>query len=185
MCKNNHSFSNEIEVILLFIINNIYMSLKIGDRAPDFKLFNTEKKEVSLSSYRGKNVVLLFYPFAFSGTCTAELCNIRDNYSIYDNLNAEILGISIDSVFTQKRYKEEQRLNFDLLSDFNKETSGDYGSLYENFIFGTRGVSKRSAFVIDKEGIVRYAEILENASEQPSYEGIQNCLKSLNASVEK
>jgi peroxiredoxin len=142
------------------------MSLQVGDRAPDFKLFSTEKKEVCLSDFRGKNVVILFYPFAFSG--------------IYADLNAEILGISIDSVFTQKRYKEEQKLNFELLSDFNKEVSGDYGSLYDNFIFGTKGVSKRSAFVVDREGILRYCEVLENAGEQPSYEKIQECLKNLN-----
>ncbi|MCW3076956.1 MAG: peroxiredoxin [Bacteroidetes bacterium] len=156
------------------------MSLKTGQRAPNFKLFNTQKKETSLSDFKGKNVVLLFYPFAFSGTCTAELCNMRDNISVYNGLNAEILGISTDSVFTQLKYKEDQKLNFELLSDFNKETSKEYGSLYENFIFGTQGVSKRSAFVIDKEGMVRHIEILENASEQPSYEAIQKCLKELN-----
>ena len=154
--------------------------MRINEAAPDFKLFNTQKKEVSLSDYKGKNVVILFYPFAFSGTCTAELCNMRDNYSLYNNLNAEILGISIDSVFVQNKYKEEQKLNFELLSDFNKQTSKNYNSLYEDFIFGTKGVSKRSAFVIDKEGIIRHIEILENASEQPNYEAIQNCLKSLN-----
>lgn len=159
------------------------MSLTTGDKAPAFNLFNTEKKEVSLNDLHGKNIVLLFYPFAFSGTCTAELCNIRDNYSDYNSLNAEVLGISIDSVFTQKRFKEDQKLNFELLSDFNKEASAAYSSLYENFIFGTKGVSKRSAFVIDKEGIIRYAEILENASEQPNYDAIQNCLRSLNALV--
>ena len=154
--------------------------MRINEAAPDFKLFNTQKKEVSLSDYKGKNVVILFYPFAFSGTCTAELCNMRDNYSLYNNLNAAILGISIDSVFVQNKYKEEQKLNFELLSDFNKQTSKNYNSLYEDFIFGTKGVSKRSAFVIDKEGIIRHIEILENASEQPNYEAIQNCLKSLN-----
>ncbi len=156
------------------------MGIQINSAAPDFKLFNTQKKEVSLADYKGKNVVILFYPFAFSGTCTAELCNIRDNYAIYNNLNAEILGISIDSVFVQNKYKEEQKLNFELLSDFNKETSANYNSLYDNFIFGTKGVSKRSVFVIDKKGIIRHMEILENASEQPSYEAIQNCLKNLN-----
>jgi glutaredoxin-dependent peroxiredoxin len=155
------------------------MSLKTGQLAPDFKLFNTQKKEVNLVDFRGKNVVLLFYPFAFSGTCTKELCNMRDNYSVYDDLNAEILGISTDSVFTQIAYKEDQKLNFELLSDFNKVVSKEYGSLYESFIFGTAGVSKRSAFVIDKEGIIRYIEVLENASEQPSYEGIQECLKKI------
>ncbi|MBA3664768.1 MAG: peroxiredoxin [Bacteroidetes bacterium] len=155
------------------------MSLKTGQSAPAFKLFNTQKKEVSLSDYKGKNVVLLFYPFAFSGTCTAELCNMRDSIAVYSGLNAEILGISTDSVFTQIKYKEDQKLNFELLSDFNKVTSKEYGSLYDTFIFGTAGVSKRSAFVIDKEGVIRYAEVLENASEQPSYEGIQECLKKI------
>ena len=155
------------------------MSMQIGITAPAFKLFNTQKKEASLSDFRGKNVVPLFYPFAFSGTCTAELCNMRDNYSIYNTLNAEILGISTDSVFVQNRYKEEQKLNFELLSDFNKETSKAYDSLYDNFIFGTKGVSKRSAFVVDGEGIIRYVEILENAGDQPNYDAIQNCLKSL------
>jgi peroxiredoxin len=156
------------------------MSLEIGQKAPEFKLFNTQKKELALSDLIGKNVVLLFYPFAFSGTCTTELCHIRDNFSIYNSLNAEILGISVDSVFTQIRYKEEQKLNFELLSDFNKEVSKAYDSLYDNFIFGTRGVSKRSAFVIDKKGIIQYIEVLENAGEQPNYEAIQNCLKKLN-----
>ena len=156
------------------------MGLQPGQAAPSFKLFNTQKKETSLEDFKGKNLVLLFYPFAFSGTCTAELCNMRDNFKIYENLNAEILGISIDSVFSQKRYKEEQRLNFELLSDFNKEVSKAYDSLYENFIYGTKGVSKRSAFVIDKQGIIRYAEILDDAGKQPNYEAIQNCLKTLN-----
>lgn len=156
------------------------MSLKIGEPAPSFKLFNTFKKEVCLGDYKGKNLVILFYPFAFSGTCTAELCNMRDNFSTYNALNAEILGISTDSVFAQIKYKEEQKLNFELLSDFNKEVSRDYHSLYDDFIFGTKGVSKRSAFVIDKEGLIQYTEVLDNASEQPNYEAIQNCLKQLN-----
>jgi glutaredoxin-dependent peroxiredoxin len=156
------------------------MSLQPGDKAPDFRLFSTEKKEVSLSDLRGKNTVLLFYPFAFSGTCTTELCTIRDTYTAYNNLNAEVLGISTDSVFSQKRYKEEQKLNFELLSDYNKEVSAAYNSLYDSFVFNTKGVSKRSAFVIDTDGIIRYAEIIENASEQPNYQAIQNCLESIN-----
>lgn len=155
------------------------MGLKTGHPAPSFKLYNTQKKEVCLEDFRGKNLVILFYPFAFSGTCTAELCHMRDTFQEYESLKAEIIGISNDSVFTQKRYKEEQRLNFELLSDFNKEVSKAYDSLYEDFILGTRGVSKRSAFVIDKEGIIRHIEILEDAGKQPSYQAIQNCLQSL------
>lgn len=155
------------------------MSLKTGETAPDFKLFNTEKKEISLSDLRGENVVLLFFPLAFTGTCTAELCNIRDNYSVYHNFKAKVLGISVDSVFALKKFREEQNLNFDLLSDFNKTASANYNSLYADFILGMKGVSKRSAFVIDAKGILRYSEILENAGEQPNYQAIQDCLKSL------
>src|ERR1044072_4459267 len=136
------------------------MSPEVGSKAPDFKLFNTEKKEISLSDQKGKNVVLLFFPLAFTSTCTAELCSIRDNYAMYNQLNAVVFGISGDSLFSLAKFKEEQKLNFDLLSDFNKDVSIAYNSLYELFSYGMKGVSKRSAFVIDKEGIIRYAEIL-------------------------
>lgn len=155
------------------------MSLKINETAPDIKLVNTEKKEVSLSDLKGKNTVLLFFPLAFTSVCTSELCSVRDNYSIYNQLNAEVYGISVDSLFTLGKFKEEQRLNFNLLSDFNKEASKAYDSLYENFAFGMQGVSKRSAFVIDKNGILRYAEILENAGQIPDFEAIQSTLRNL------
>lgn len=156
------------------------MSIEINQVAPNFKLFNTEKKEISLSDYKGKNVLILFFPLAFTSVCTAELCYIRDNYSIYEQLNAVVLGISVDSLFTLDKFKTEQKLNFDLLSDFNKETSKVYGSLYEQFGFGMLGVSKRSAFIIDKNGILKYAEVLENAGEQPSFEAIKASLSNLN-----
>jgi glutaredoxin-dependent peroxiredoxin len=155
------------------------MALKVGDKAPDFKLYNSDKQEVSLSDYKGKNVVILFFPLAFTGTCTTELCEMRDNISIYSNLNAEILGISVDSLFTLEKYKAEQNLPFNLLSDFNKETSSAYGSLYENFVLGMKGVSKRSAFVVDAEGTIQYAEVLESAGDLPNFEAVQNALKSL------
>ncbi len=156
------------------------MSLKIDQKAPDFKLPNTEKQEFSLSAQQGKNVVLLFFPFAFTGTCTAELCNIRDNFAIYNGLNAVVFGISVDSPFALKKFKEEQKLNFELLSDFNKTASTAYDCLYPVFSVGLQGVSKRSAFVIDKTGTLKYSEILENASEQPNYGAIQACLQKLN-----
>ncbi len=155
------------------------MALQKGGKAPDFKLYSSDKQEVSLSDYKGKNVVVLFFPLAFTGTCTTELCEMRDNISIYSNLNAEILGISVDSLFTLKRYKAEQNLPFNLLSDFNKETSAAYGSLYENFVLGMKGVSKRSAFVVDAQGIIQYAEVLESAGDLPNFEAVQNALKSL------
>ena len=156
------------------------MSIELNQIAPEFKLFNTEKKEINLSDYRGKNVVLLFFPLAFTGTCTKELCSVRDTFSSYNKLNAVVLGISVDSLFTLAKYKEEQQLNFDLLSDFNKEAATAYNSLYTDFIFGMKGVSKRSAFVIDKEGSVSYSEVLENASDLPNFKAITICLEKLN-----
>lgn len=157
------------------------MNLELNSKAPDFKLFNTLKKEISLSEQKGKNVVLLFFPLAFTSTCTKELCNIRDNYAMYNDLNAVVFGISGDSLFSLGKFKEEQKLNFDLLSDFNKEVSTAYESIYELFGFGMKGVTKRAAFVIDSNGIIKYKEILENASEEPSYEGITSALKELKA----
>jgi glutaredoxin-dependent peroxiredoxin len=155
------------------------MSLQKGDKAPDFKLYNSEKQEVSLSDFKGKNVVVLFFPLAFTSVCTAELCEMRDNIGTYANLNAEVLGISVDSLFTLEKFKAEQQLPFNLLSDFNKETSAAYGSLYENFVLGMKGVSKRSAFVIDSEGTVQYAEVLESAGDVPNFEAVQAALKGL------
>ena len=155
------------------------MKIEIGTEAPDFSLYDTEKNKISLKDYKGKNVLLLFFPLAFTGTCTKELCGIRDNISLYNNNNAQVLGISVDSLFTLAKYKEEQNLNFPLLSDFNKEVSEMYGSLYPVFGFDMRGVGKRSAFLVDKDGIVRYAEVLENAPEIPDFDEIQRILSGL------
>lgn len=152
------------------------MKIETGQKAPDFVLYDSEKNKVGLSDFRGKNVVLLFFPQAFTGTCTKELCSVRDNIADYNNVNAQVLGISVDSIFTLAKYKEEQNLNFPLLSDFNKEVSSDYGSLYENFVFDMKGVSKRSAFVIDGEGVVKYAQVLENAADIPDFNAIRNVL---------
>lgn len=155
------------------------MKIETGQLAPDFTLYNSDKKQVTLSAQKGKNVLLLFFPLAFTSTCTKELCGVRDNISFYNNSNAEVFGISVDALHTLAKYKEEQNLNFTLLSDFNKEVSTAYGSIYEMFGYNMKGVSKRSAFVIDKEGIVRYAEVLENAAEVPDFEAIQRVLSGL------
>ncbi len=156
------------------------MSITIGQKAPGFAIYDSGKNKVELSTYQGKNVVLLFFPLAFTSVCTAELCSIRDNISLYNNSNAQVFGISVDSPFTLAKFKEEQKLNFPLLSDFNKEVSASYGALYESFSMELKGVSKRSAFVIDKEGIIRYAQVLENASDLPNFSAIQATLKELN-----
>lgn len=156
------------------------MALTTGQAAPAFTLQDTEKNRRSLTDFQGQNVVLLFFPLAFTSVCTAELCGVRDNLKNYEQLNAQPLGISVDSMFTLGKFKEEQNLNFPLLSDFNKEVSTSYGALYEDF-FGMKGVSKRAAFVIDKQGVIQYAEVLENAGEQPNFEAIQGKLRELNA----
>jgi peroxiredoxin len=155
------------------------MHLSIGDTAPDFTLFNTEKQAISLSSYHGKNVVILFFPLAFTSTCTAELCGVRDDLNNYEEMDAEVLAISVDSLFTLGKFKEEQVLNFNLLSDFNKTTSQAYGSLYDTFVLDMKGVSKRSAFLIDREGIIRYAEVLESAGDVPNLDALKEILKTL------
>lgn len=156
------------------------MTLSIGQPAPEFTLYDTDKKKVNLSDHRGKNVLLLFFPQAFTSTCTKELCAVRDDISRYSNTNAEVIGISVDSVFTLKKYKEDQQYNFPLLSDFNKEVSALYGSLYDEWILDMKGVSKRSAFIVDKNGILIYAEVLENAGDVPDFALINEKIDGLN-----
>ena len=156
------------------------MVLKAGDNAPNFTLRATDKSEVSLESYRGKNVVLLFFPLAFTGVCTDELCSMRDDIGTYEGLNAQILAVSVDSLFTLEKFKADQNYNFPLLSDFNKNVSRAYGALYEDFVLDMKGVSKRSAFVIDKNGVIQYAEVLESAGDLPNFSAVKETLASLN-----
>jgi len=156
------------------------MSLQTGQQAPDFTLFDTEKNSITLSEQKGKNVVLLFFPAAFTGVCTKELCGFRDNLSRYNDMNANVYGISVDMPFTLGEFRKQNNLNFPLLSDFNKEASTAYDTIYDNWIMGLKGVSKRSAFVIDKDGRIVHAEVLENAGEEPDYEAIDKALAGLN-----
>ena len=155
------------------------MSIQVGQAAPDFTLKNTDMQDVSLNAFRGqKNVVLLFVPLAFTGVCTTELCSVRDNLANYANLNAEVFGISVDSPFSQKAWKEKEQLNFALLSDFNRQAVKAYGAQYDSLL-GFQGVAKRAAFVIDKQGTVRYAEVLEDARNLPNFENINETLQGL------
>ncbi len=155
------------------------MKVEAGKPAPDFSLFDTDKKKVQLSDLKEKNILLLFFPQAFTSTCTKELCAVRDDISRYSNVHAQVIGISVDSVFTLKKYKEDQHYTFPLLSDFNKEVSTLYGSIYSEWILEMKGVSKRSAFIIDKKGIIQYAEVLETAGGLPDFEVINKVLESL------
>ena len=172
--KINHKY-----LFLCAYLNKNMKLLNIGDRSPGFKLPSDNKEIVSLMDYEGKKLVILFFPMAFTGTCTKELCMMRDDISRYTDINAEVVAISVDSYFTLAKFKEQNNLSFKLLSDFNKEASKAFGCLYEEFGLGLRGVSKRSAFVIDSEGIIRYEEILENANELPNFEAILKIVESI------
>jgi glutaredoxin-dependent peroxiredoxin len=153
--------------------------LQIGDKAPLFTLRSSEKSQVNLKDYQGRNVVLLFFPMAFTGVCTKELCEMRDSIGAYEKLNAQVLAISVDSVFTLDKWKQEQKFGFPLLSDFNKTVSKKYDSLYKDFVFEMKGVSKRAAFVIDPKGIIQYAEVLENAGEVPNFNAVKTILEQI------
>lgn len=189
--RNNLESAKNIFVVSRFqihigkpniLINNkkpTNMALEIGQKAPDFSLVSSEKEPVNLENYKGKNLLLLFFPMAFTGVCTAELCSTRDNIAVYNNADAEVLAVSVDSPFTLDKFKEDNSLNFTLASDFNKEASTAYDSIYDEFVLGLKGVSKRSAFVIDKEGTVQYAEVLESAGDLPDFDAIQAKLASL------
>ncbi|MFO7846892.1 MAG: redoxin domain-containing protein [Balneolaceae bacterium] len=154
------------------------MKLKVGDPAPGFTLQNTNGEKVSLEQFMNEgagNTLLLFFPLAFSGVCTDELCKVRDNMKFYEALDATVAAISIDSFFTLKEFKRANNLKFPLLSDFNKEASEAYGVLYDDY-FGMKGVSKRAAFVIDNDGIVKYGEVLEDSGKLPDFNAIQKTL---------
>jgi glutaredoxin-dependent peroxiredoxin len=155
------------------------MKIQTGQQAPDFSLYDSGKKLVKLGENRDVNILLLFFPLAFTSVCTAELCSIRDNIVLYNNVHARVFGISVDSLYTLAKFKEEQGLNFQLLSDFNKSVSTAFGVLYDEFSFGMKGVSKRSSFVIDRDGIVQYAAVLENAGELPDFAAIQAVLAKI------
>ena len=155
------------------------MSLRIGDKAPDFSLYSSEKELISLHDFKGRNVVLLFFPLAFTSTCTKELCSTRDDMEIYNELDTEVLGISIDTPQSLAKYKEIYNLNFKLLSDFNKEVIRAYDVLYEEYSLGMRGVAKRAVFVIDGEGFIRHAEVLEVAGNMPDLEAMKDAIRNL------
>jgi glutaredoxin-dependent peroxiredoxin len=152
------------------------MKLQPGDSVQDFSLQDTEGKSVSLKDLtkEGK-AVLLFFPLAFSGVCTEELCNTRDNMKMFNSLNATVAAISIDSFFTLREFKRVNNLNFILLSDFNKEVSKQFSSLYDDY-FGMRGVSKRSAFVINMDLEIEYSEVLDDSEQVPDFKAILRVL---------
>ena len=155
------------------------MAATVGQKAPEFKLMNDKREEVTLSSQKGHPVVLAFFPAAFTGVCTKELCTFRDSMAKLNSAKATVYGISVDTSFSLAAFKKEQNLNFPLLSDFNKEVIQAYGVFNPDMI-GLKGIAKRSTFVIDKDGVVRYAEILEDARNEPNYDKVFEALSKLN-----
>jgi len=154
------------------------MSADVGSTAPDFTLTNQDRQPVTLSGQRGKPVVLAFFPAAFSSVCTKELCTFRDSMAKLGQAKAQVYGISVDTFFTLKAFQEHEKLTFPLLSDFNKQVIRDYGVFNEDMI-GLKGIAKRATFVIDKDGVVRHREVLEDARNEPDYEKLFGSLASL------
>ncbi len=152
--------------------------LKQGDKAPDFKLIGTDLEPIRLDAYKGKNLILHFFPLAFTSVCTEQLCTANGEENDYASLNAEVVGVSVDSPFVLDKFSKENHLNFPLGSDFNRKVSADYGVLFDGDFAGMTGFSMRSAFVIDKKGMVRYAEITDGKS-LPSFENIKQALAQL------
>jgi peroxiredoxin len=155
------------------------MAAKVGDKAPDFTLYDTEKKPRSLKEFLGKKTVLAFYPGAFSGVCTKEMCTFRDSLTRFNALNAQVVGISVDAPFANKAFATQNNLQFPLLSDFNRAALKAYGIVHEGFS-GLDGysASKRSVFVLDKDGIVRFAWISDNPGVEPNYDEVTKALSS-------
>ncbi len=154
------------------------MAITIGSKAPEFTLFDTENKSRSLSEFRGKNIVLAFYPGAFTGVCTKEFCTFRDAMSSFNTLNAQVVGISVDAPFANKAFAKQNNLQFPLLSDYTRAVSKQYGGVHEDFA-GLKGysASKRAVFIIDASGIVKYVWISENPGVEPDYTAISQALK--------
>ncbi len=152
------------------------MALTVGSKAPDFTLFNTEKKEVSLKDFAGKLLVINFFPAAFTGVCTAQMCSNRDELSYYNNIGAAVVGVSVDMPFTLGVFKSQNNINFDLLSDFNKTMIRDYDMYLENFTLGLKGVAKRGVAVVDGSGTVVYAEETANPGTQVNFAALKEAL---------
>jgi len=146
---------------------------EVGERAPDFTLPDQDLKPRSLSEFRGKKVVLAFYPGAFTSVCTKEMCSLRDSMSRFNELDAVVLGISVNDPFTQKAFAEANNLNFTLLSDYNREVIRKYGVYHEDFI-GLKGytAAKRAVFILDRDGVIRYKWVSDDPTKEPDYDEI-------------
>lgn len=154
--------------------------VKVGDKAPDFELYDTDRKPRTLKEFLGKKTVLVFYPGAFTGVCTKEICAFRDSLSKFNELDANVVGISVDSPFANKGFKEKNNIQFPLLSDFTRYTCIRYAGGLTLNLAGIPGYTsaKRSVFVLDKDGIVRYTWITEDPGVEPDYDEVLQAVSS-------
>ena len=155
------------------------MALNTGAKAPGFTLTDTERKERTLTEFTGKKTVLVFFPGAFTGVCTKEMCSLRDSIASFNKLNAQVVGISVDAPFANKAFAERNQLSFPLLSDYTRDVSRQYAGVYNDFA-GLKGytAAKRAVYVLDTDGVVRYAWVTENPGVEPPYDEITKALNS-------
>tara|TARA_B100001248_G_scaffold223203_1_gene179914 strand:- start:19 stop:489 length:471 start_codon:yes stop_codon:yes gene_type:complete len=152
----------------------------LNETAPDFNLKNTEKNDIALSSYKGKTVVLAFYPGAFTGVCDTEMCSLRDSMNSFNDLNSTVLGISVDSPWANAEFAKKYEINFNLLSDYNRDVSKAYDMIF-NGLGGLEGYecSNRGVIIIDGQGLIQYRWVAENPGVEPNYPEIIEKVKSL------
>lgn len=148
------------------------MAIKAGDVAPDATVFKFPRDAVKLSEYRGRKHVILFFPLAFTSTCTEEMCTLSDDFSSYEKLGVDLIGLSVDSPYVNQKFAESCDATFPIMSDFNKEATEAFGVMRPS-LGELKGVSERAAFVIDEAGIVRYAWVGEHPGLLPNFEEIK------------
>jgi len=154
------------------------MALTVGSKAPEFSLYDTEKKMRNLSEFLGKKTVLVFFPGAFTGVCTKELCSFRDSMSALNSLDAQVVAVSVDAPITNKAFANQNKLTFPVLSDFTREVAKKYGGLYNDFSVKGYTAAKRSVFVLDAQGTVTYAWITEDPGVEPNYDEVKKAVAS-------
>jgi peroxiredoxin len=156
------------------------MAVEVGQSAPDFTLYDTDRKQRSLSEFKGKNVVLAFFPGAFTGVCTTEMCALRDSVDQFNSLNAQVIGITVDPPFAQKAWTDQNSVNYPFLSDFGREVVNQYGLTFPN-LAGLEGyvAANRAVLVLDKTGVVRYKWVAPNPGTEPNYDEVKQAVSSL------
>jgi glutaredoxin-dependent peroxiredoxin len=152
------------------------MPLQVGERAPDFTLYNKPKEPVSLQDYAGRPVVLLFFPLAFSSVCTQEICGVAEDYGLYEQLGAQVLGISVDSPYVNQKFAEACNARFPVLSDFNREAIVAYDVVRDD-LNGLKQVANRAAYVIGRDGRIVYVWLSENPGVLPPFREIREAAR--------